>query len=105
MDVVAAAGRGGPGEGAGCGLVEVPLAMLLELMMEPAERTEITGAGRAVLVVGPGVVDVAALGGLAAGGEPAGQVAQVDELAEPGRYLVGRAGLRMCATTGGDISG
>jgi hypothetical protein len=105
LDVIGASGGGGPGEGAGCGLVEVPLRVLFELMMEAAERTEVTGAGGAVLVVGLGVVGVAAFGGLAAGGEPAGQVAQVDELAEPGRDLVGRAGLGMGASPGGGVGG
>ena len=74
-------------------------------MMEPAEGAEVTAAGRAVLVVRLGVVGVAALGGLAAGGEPAGQVAQVDEFAEPGRYLVGRAGLGVGASAGGGVGG
>ena len=79
--------------------------MLLELMMEAAERTEVTGTGQAALVVRLGVVRVAAPGWLAAGREPASQVTQVDEFAEPGRNLVGGAGLGMSASPGGSIGG
>src|ERR1700684_482639 len=56
---VGAVGRGGPGEGAGRGLVEPPPGVLLQLMVIAAQATQIAAAGRAVLVVGPGVVGVA----------------------------------------------
>jgi hypothetical protein len=79
--------------------------MLFQLMVIPAERTEVTNTGRACLIVGLGVVGVAAPGGLAASGESAGKVPQVHELAVPGRYLVGRTGLRVGASSGRSIGG
>ena len=103
LDGIGAAGGGDPGESAGYGLVEVPLLVLFELVMVPAQRTEVATAGRAVLVERPGVIGVASPGGLATRRKPAGQVPQAHELAEPGRHLVGRAGLGVSTSSGGGI--
>src|SRR5712691_7944920 len=51
------------------------------------------------------MVCVASPGGLAAGREPAGQVSQVNDFAEPDGYLVGQACLGVRASTGGSICG
>src|SRR5258707_12698879 len=56
--------------------------------MPPAQRRQITLAGGAVLVVGEGVVQVAAGGGAAASGEGAGPLPGADQVLEPVRRVV-----------------
>lgn len=103
MDRIGAASGGDPGEAAGYGLFEVPLLVLFELVMVPAQRTEVATAGRAILIERPGVIGVASPGRLATRRKPAGQVPQAHELAEPGRHLVGRAGLGVSTSSGSSI--
>jgi hypothetical protein len=86
---VGAAGGGGPGEVAGAGLVECPAGVLFELVVPAAGAAEVAVAGGAAVFPGAGVVEVGALGGLAAGGVAAGDVAGGDVFAQPGRGLVG----------------
>src|SRR5215469_6679550 len=80
LDGVGASSGGGPGEGAWVGLGEVPAGVLLDLMVEPADATEVARAGTAALVERDRVVKVAPGSGLPAGEEPAGQVPRRDVL-------------------------
>src|SRR5258706_16445533 len=90
-DGVGAAVRGGPDQDAGFGLGEVPAAGLLGAVMHPAQRRQIALAGGAALVIGEGVVQVAACGGTPASGEGAGPLPGADQVLEPVRRLVSRA--------------
>ena len=74
FDGIGAASGRDPRETARRKLLKAPLRKLLQLMVIPAQRTEIAAAGWAVLVEGPGVVGVASHGRLAARWEPTGQV-------------------------------
>src|SRR5258706_9115150 len=56
--------------------------------MAPAKRRQIALAGGAALVIGEGVVQVAACGGTTASGEGAGPLPGADEVLEPVRWLV-----------------
>ena len=105
FDVICASGGGGPDEAAGCRLVEVPAWVLLELVVVATYRTEVATAGQAALVVRLGVVGITAPSRLTTSREPAGQISQVHELAEPGRNLVRRAGLGVGASTGVGVGG
>src|SRR5258706_5092175 len=87
-DGVGAAVRGGPDQDAGFGLGEVPAAGLLGAVMPPAQGRQIALAGGAALVIGEGVVQVAACGGTSASGEGAGPLPGADEVLEPVRRLV-----------------
>src|SRR6202034_2208758 len=82
-DRVGAAGRGGPGEDAGLGLLELPPGVLLELMVAPAPAAKVAAAGPPALVVGDGVVQVGAPGGLDADRAAARHVAGGDVFAQP----------------------
>src|SRR5271170_7192816 len=87
---VGTAGRRGPREPAGPGLFQLPAGVLLELVVLPAGAAEVAAAGPSVLVVGDGVVQVGAPGGLTAGAEPAGHIPGGDMLAQPRRRPVRR---------------
>src|SRR5258707_15108278 len=87
-DGVGAAVRGGPDQDAGFGLGEGPAAGLLGAVMPPAQRRQIALAGGAALVIGEGVVQVAAGGGATASGEGAGPLPGADQVLEPVRRLV-----------------
>jgi hypothetical protein len=65
-------------------LLEVPALSLLGRVVPSAERGQITLAGPAALVVGHGVVVIAAARGAAAAGEAAGAVAGFDEVPQGG---------------------
>src|SRR5258708_10786369 len=84
-DGVGAAVRGVPDQDAGFGLGEVPAAGLFGAVMPPAQRRQIALAGGAALVVGEGVVQVAAGGGAPASGEGAGPLPGADQVLEPVR--------------------
>src|SRR5262245_48286110 len=75
---VAAAGRGGPLVPAGPGLGDAPAAGLLDPVAAAAARAAVAGAGPAALVVGEGVLEVAAAGVPGAGREGARPVADLD---------------------------
>ena len=79
--------------------------MVLEDVVGAAEAAEVAVAGQSAVVVGDGVVEVAAPGGLPAAGEPAGQVPGGDMFPEPWRGPVdgGRGGVR--ASAGGGVCG
>ena len=85
--VVASAGCG-PDQGAGFGLGEVPAAGLLGLVVAAAQRVEIALAGPAALVVGDGVVVVAAGRGAAAAGESAPGASDLDDVPQRVRGLI-----------------
>src|SRR5215469_12560429 len=98
--------RSGPGERPGRLLDELPEAVLLDLVVEPAQPAEVAGAGSAALVVRDGVVQVAPPDRLPAGREPAGPVARDDVLPQPGRWPVTRAFLPVrAASSRGPVHG
>jgi hypothetical protein len=79
----AAAGEG-PGQGAGCWLLEMPAGCLLRSVVPSAQGRQITLAGASALVKRLCVVVVAAAGGAAAAGEGAGPVAGFDQVPQGG---------------------
>src|ERR1700742_4346540 len=87
---VVAAGGGGPPHDSGLGLVELPARGLFTAVVVTAERGQIALAGPAALVVGLGVVEVAADGGALAAGRAAGGGAGPDQVLELAAGLVAR---------------
>src|ERR1700761_792887 len=85
---VVAPGGGGPAHDAGLGLSEAPAFGLFTSMVVTAQRGQVAFAGPAALVVGHGVVQVAAGGGTLAAGGGAGWVAGLDEVLEPAAGLI-----------------
>src|SRR5215470_15913334 len=77
---VAAAGRGGPLVPAGPGLGDAPPPGLLDAVAFSAACSAVAGAGPAALVIGGGVLEVAAAGGPGAGREGALAVADLDQV-------------------------
>src|ERR1022692_3027498 len=93
LGTVGAARRSYPGEDAGRRLAELPAAMLLDLVVEPAQAAEVARTGSAALVVRHRVVQIASPDRLPARGEPAGHITRDDVLPQPRRRPVGLAGL------------
>src|SRR5215470_8099186 len=77
---VAAAGWGGPPVPAGPGLGDGPARGLLDPMASAAARSAVAGAGPAALVVGEGVLEVAAARVPGAGREGALAVPDLDQV-------------------------
>src|SRR6516225_12333773 len=76
---VGAAGGGGPLVPAGPGLGDGPSRGLLDPVAFPAARCAVAGAGPPALVVGGGVLEVAAAGVPGAGREGARPVPDLDQ--------------------------
>src|ERR1700753_2128764 len=79
---VATAGGGGPAHDSRLGLVEERALGLVAAMVVAAERGQVALAGQAALVVGLGVVEVAAGGRSLAAGRAAGGGAGPDQVVE-----------------------
>src|SRR5450631_4394401 len=86
-DVVATRG-GGPAHDAGCDLFQVPSFGLLAAMVMTAQRGQVAFTRAATVVVGDGVVQVAAGGRAAAAGGRAGGGAGPDQVLQPLSGLV-----------------
>jgi len=80
--------RGCPGQDPGFGLGQRPAVGLLDMMVHPAQRRQITLACSAAPIVGVGVVQVAADGGPPAAGEGAPALAGADQVPQPVSWLV-----------------
>jgi len=85
---VGAVAGGGPLVQPGLGLGDGPAVRLLDPVAAAAACCAVAGAGPAALVVGDGVVEVGVAGVRGAGGEGAGAVADLDQVAEGGVRLV-----------------
>ena len=95
-------GGGGPDHDAGLGLGQAPALGLFTSMVVPAEGSQVTLAGAAALVVGSGVVQVAAGGGPGAAGRRTGGGAGPDQVLEFAAGLVARLLVAMVAVAAGD---
>src|ERR1700735_7598 len=80
LDGVAAAVREPPDQDAGFGLFEVPAGCLLGLVILAAQGFQVALASPAAVIVGQGVVDIAAGGGAGAAGGGAGPLPDLDEV-------------------------
>ena len=80
MDGVGAAVREPPDQDTGLGLFEVPAGCLLRLVISSAYRRQITLTSPAAVIVGQGMVQVAARGGAGAAGGGAGALADLDDV-------------------------
>jgi len=74
--------------------------VLFQLMISAAPAAHIAPAGPPVLVVGAGVIEISAPGGLATHRAAAGHVPGDDELAQPRRRPVGRRLIEVGASSG-----
>jgi hypothetical protein len=90
LDLVAAACRRCPAEGAWSGLVKVPAWQVFDQVVFPAAAVKVAATRQSTPVPWDGVVDVGAPGGLPAGGMPAGFVSGGDVLAQARGWPVGR---------------
>jgi hypothetical protein len=70
-------------------LDQVPPGCLLGLVVPPAQHGEVAFAGLAALVVGGGVVEVAALRGPVASGEDARPVPYLDQVPQCASWPIG----------------
>src|ERR1700760_74533 len=96
-----APGGGGPGHDSGLELFEAPAFRLFTAMMVPAQRGQAAFAGPAALIVGSGVVQVAAGGSTLAAGGRAGGGPGLDEVLEGAAGLVARFFVPVVAAAAG----
>src|SRR5262245_32761490 len=89
LDAVGAAAGSCPSEDTWPDLLQLPARMLLESVVTSAGAAEVAPTGPPVLVIGPGVVEGCAPGGLAAHRVPAGHISGGHLLAQPRRGPVG----------------
>src|SRR5579859_1920998 len=93
---------GDPGHDAWAGLFESPVLGLLEPMMSPAKRGEITFACNSTVIIGNAVVEVASDRWVTAAGEGARAAAGPDQLLEAGAGPVSGLLVMVVTVAGGD---
>jgi hypothetical protein len=88
VDLVGVSGGCGPDESAGFGLVESPAVVGVVVVVRPVHRAEVAGGCLPALRPGRAVVEVAGLGWVGAGREPARLVPDDDVLGQLRRRQV-----------------